>query len=284
MPRRAPAPLTRTLALAALLVGPLAACKGSAAESQQPTADQGPQSVAEIKDWKQRVAIENQEVQRKDPALHQQLTTLQAKAGPGGAPTFEEPIVENNPDASPVLITRLMSGGESKENHQAIAEALPRAGGDWQEPAAALIPLQAEPEVRQALVESMRYAEPPHIVEGLKAGFRDESPAVQAAAARTAGFSKYGGMLYSELLSSLFADDWDVRAASAQSLGKLKMREATSALRRSLGDEHEQVRLYALLALERIDPEGVKTFPEVAKLRQDPSNAVATEANRLSPQ
>ncbi len=257
------------------------ACKPTEPPPPPDEAGESKPATVEELDWKQRVAIKNDEIKRKDPGTHQQLMELQSKPDAAGVPSLDGPLIEANPDAAPVLVTRML-GEDTKKNKQAIAGALPRTGGDWSEAAAALIPLAADPEVRKALVESMRYAEDPHAVEGLKHGFQDEVPEIRAAAARTAGFSESGRMLYNELLSGLFAEDWDMRAASAQSLGKLQMREATSALRRSLNDEHEQVRLYSLLALEKIDPENVGSFPEVEKLRSDPSQPVANEANRIS--
>ncbi|MCA9715551.1 MAG: HEAT repeat domain-containing protein [Myxococcales bacterium] len=268
-------------ALLLLTLAATGACKQTDAPPPSEPAEDKPATVEDL-DWKQRVAIKSDEVQRKDPGQHQQLLELQSKKDAAGVPSLEGPLVENNPDAAPVLVTRMLDGKESNQNKEAIAYALPRTGGDWSEAAAALIPLEADPRVRKALVESMRYAEDPHGVEGLRHGFKDEEAEIRAAAARTAGFNPSGRMLYNELLSGLFAEDWDMRAASAQSLGKLEMKEAESALRRSLADEHEQVRLYSLLALEKISPDNVGGFPEVAKLRSDPSEPVASEANRIS--
>ncbi len=256
------------------------ACKPAEPPPPPDGGESQPATVEEL-DWKQRIAIKNDELKRKDPGTHQQLMELQSKPDAAGVPSLDSPLIDTNPDAAPVLVTRML-GEDTKKNKQAIAYALPRTGGDWSEAAAALIPLEADAEVRKALVESMRYAADPHSIEGLKHGFKDEVPAIRAAAARTAGFSESGRMLYNELLSGLFAEDWDTRAASAQSLGKLQMKEATSALRRSLSDEHEQVRLYSLLALEKIEPDNVGSFPEVAQLRSDPSQSVANEANRIS--
>jgi len=266
------------LGLAIVLATGVSGCAGKNNNGSSAHANTG-QTVDDL-DWKQRVAIKDAEYKRTDPAQHQALRDLQPSPGPGGNPTLDISQVQGNKQAAPVLVTRLMSG-EPEGNRRALAEALPTTGGDWQEPAVALIKLDADAKVRIALVQSMRYAEAPHSVEGLRSGFADEDPKVQAAAARTAGFSKEGRMLYDELHSSLFAEDWDLRAAAAQSLGKLEMQEARTGLIRALGDEHPEVRLYALVALEKITPSGVANIPEVHQLTKDSDERVAKEARRI---
>ncbi len=251
-----------------------AGCATNRANDQ--TAHANAQPTVDDLGWKQRVAIKNAEYKRTQPNKHADLSAR--RPSQGGELDLTD--IQGNPSAAPVLVTRLM-GNEPPDNRKALAEALPTTGGDWQEASAALVSLDADASVRQALVESMRYAEAPHSVEGLRKGFADEDPKVQAAAARTAGFCKEGRMLYDELHSSLFADDWDLRAASAQSLGKLEMVEARSGLIKALKDEHPQVRLYALLALEHIDPSGVANIPEVHKLTKDKDPQVAKAARRI---
>ncbi|MGB1013377.1 MAG: HEAT repeat domain-containing protein [Nannocystaceae bacterium] len=264
------------LCLALVLAAGVSGCAGKNKNGSSAHANSG-QTVDDL-DWKQRVAIKNAEYKRADPEQHEALNSLQPSKGPN--PALDLTQIQGNKQAAPVLVTRLMSG-ETEANRRALAEALPTTGGDWQEPAAALIKLDADAKVRVALVQSMRYAEAPHSVEGLRLGFADEDPKVQAAAARTAGFSKQGRMLYDELHSSLFAEDWDLRAAAAQSLGKLEMQEARSGLIRALGDEHPEVRLYALVALEKIEPSGVANIPEVHQLTKDSDDRVAKEARRI---
>ncbi len=267
-----------TLAVAMVGAAVFSGCANNRAGGKNAQASSQP--TVEDLEWKQRIAIKNAEYKRTQPEKHAALTGLQSRPGEGGQASLDLTLIQGNRDAAPVLVTRLMSG-EPEQNRLAIAEALPTTGGDWQEAAAALIALDADANVRQALVQSMRYAEPPHCVDGLRKGFADEDPKVQAAAARTAGFSSHGRMLYNELHSSLFAEDWDLRVASAQALGKLKMTEARSGLIRTLKDEHPEVRRTALLALEKISPEGVANIPEVHQLTKDSDKRVAREARRI---
>jgi hypothetical protein len=269
--------LLTSFALTLLAAG---ACGRSNQGSQTP--GEGAPATLESLDWKQRMAVKSAELEREEPAQYQQLKALQATRGGAGAPSLDGALVDNQADAAPVLVMRMLDGQETRANKLAIAEALPRTGGDWDEAAAALVAVEADEQIRVALVMSMRYANEPHSVTGLRHGFQDESTKVRAAAARTTGFNESGRKLYDELHSGLFADDWEFRAASAQSLGKLQMREAVSGLRRALSDANEEVRLHSLLALEKIDPEHVASFPELAPLRDDPSASVAVEAKRIS--
>lgn len=242
---------------------------------KKPAADQ-PQL-----DWRSRVAVAIEALQKQDARLLKQLEAIQPDTLTEDAFAFTQPEL-HDPRAAPVLLRRLLQGTDSVVVRCALVDALPLTGGDWQEAAAALVAIDASPRVRKQLVEVMRYAEPPHSINGLRLGFKDEDLEVNVAAARTAGFSRSGADLFPELYSSTFDADWDLRAAAVQALGMLKLPKSREVLLKALEDEEREVRLQALLALEQLDPEGVIWLPQLDKLAKDrKSHRIARKAELL---
>lgn len=231
--------------------------------------------------WKTRTAIAVGELQASDPALYQKLLTLRPNRRVGDELFFAQPELDD-PRAAAVLLARLLNGDDPVSVRLAVVDALPATGGDWQEAAAALVGIDASPRVRKKLVEALRYVAPPHNLDGLRLGFRDEDPAVRVAAARTCGFTRDGAGLVAELLSGTLDEDWDMRAASAQALGQLAVTGAQGRLVRMLADDNPAVRLQVLIALERIDPDGTPRLPELERLARDRQHwKVAQLAGRL---
>lgn len=232
-------------------------------------------------DWRSRVAVAIDDLQKQDAKLLKRLETLQPDTMTEAAFAFAQPEL-HDPRAAAVLLRRLLQGTDSAVVRCALVDALPMTGGDWQEAAAALVAIDASPRVRKQLVEVMRYAEAPHNVNGLRLGMKDEDLEVQVAAARTAGFSRNGADLFTELYSSTFDADWDLRAAAVQALGMLKLPKSRDVLLKALDDEEREVRLQALLALEQLDPEGVIWLPQLDKLAKDrKSHRIARKAELL---
>ena len=164
----------------------------------------------------------------------------------------------------------------------AVVDALPTTGGDWQEGAAALVGIDADPRVRKKLVEVMRYTAWPHNIDGLRMAFTDEVATVRVAAARTTGFVRDGAGLYNERMNGSFDDDWDMRAASVQALGQLRAAAARDRLVGMLADDRAEVRLQVLVALDRIDPEGLRRLPELERLARERDHwKIASVASRM---
>jgi len=231
--------------------------------------------------WQQRTAIAVAEMQDKDPARYKKLSTLQPNRRVGDEKQYTQTIAQT-PDAAAVFLKRLLNGSDSVAVRLALVDALPATGGDWQEGVAALVAIDASPRVRKKLIEALRYVPPPHDVTGLRNGFNDEDVQVRAAAARTAGFAREGIGLFQEVVSMTFDEDWDVRAAASQSLGKFGHKAAWPQLLRMLGDPHPEVRLQVLIALEHLDPEATRQLPELDKLASDRQNPrLASLARRL---
>jgi len=220
-------------------------------------------------DWRARLAIAIKALQADDPDRLARLDKLQpTRSGRADDLSFGQAEL-HDPRAAAVLLRRLLRGEEPIAVRCALVDALPATGGDWQEGAAALIGIDAAPQVRKRLVEVMRYADAPHSVHGLRLGFKDEDPEIKVAAARTAGFSRQGPDLFAELYSSTFDTDWDLRAAAVQALGMLRLPQSRELLLKALYDEEREVRLQGLLALEQLDPDGVIYLPEIDRLARD---------------
>ncbi|HEY8379408.1 MAG TPA: HEAT repeat domain-containing protein [Nannocystis sp.] len=260
---------------------PFAPPTTSSTSSATPASTPRPAAPAPQLDWRARVAVAVEALQKSDPALLARIDRLQPDRAVEGALSFSQPEV-HDPRAAPVLLRRLLRGDDPVKVRCALVDALPLTGGDWQEGAAALVAIDASPQVRKHLVQIMRYADPPHSVHGLRLGFKDEHPEVNIAAARTAGFSKGGAELFPELYSSTFDADWDLRAAAVQALGMLKLPKSRDVLLRALSDEEREVRLQAFLALEQLDPEGILYLPQLETLAKDrKSHRIARKAELL---
>lgn len=281
--------------LAVALAAPTQAARAASAPATTPASARPRQSPAEPAskatspagrpaprlDWRARVAVEIEAMQQRDPARLDRLMQLQPDRAVEGALFFSQPEA-SDPRAAPVFLRRLLAGTEPVKVRRALVDALPQTGGDWQEAAAALIAVDASPTVRKQLVEIMRYASPPHSVEGLRRGFKDEDPEVNVAAARTAGFSRSGPELEAELYSSTFDADWDLRAAAVQAFGMLRLPRTRDVLVKALSDDEREVRLQALLSLEQLDPEGLLHLPQLEALARDrKSHRISRKATQL---
>ncbi|WAS94122.1 HEAT repeat domain-containing protein [Nannocystis punicea] len=232
-------------------------------------------------DWRDRVAIGVAAMQTADSARLTRLEQLQPDRKVEDA-VFFSPGELQDPKVAPVLLRRLLQSTDPVKVRCALVEALPLTGGDWQEGAAALVGLDASPQVRKQLVQVMRYAGAPYNVDGLRRGFKDEDSEVNIAAARTAGFARNGEELFPELYSSTFDADWDLRAAAVQALGMLRLPKSRDVLIKALSDDEREVRLQAFLALEQLDPEGIIWLPELEALAKDrKSHRIARKAELM---
>jgi hypothetical protein len=236
--------------------------------------------AAKPKDWRGRTALALAQLEERDPALYTRLLTAQPDRKVGAELFFSQPDLAS-PRAAPVLLKRLLNGDEPAPIRLAVVDALPATGGDWQEGAAALASLDSSDRVRKKLVEMLRYVPPPHNIAALRVAFRDEEIAVRVAAARTTGFARDGIELYAELVAASSDDDWDMRAAAAQALGQLRVSAAWDRLVRLLSDPRTEVRLQALMSLERIDAAAVRRLPDLSRLAKHHSYSLSSLARRI---
>jgi hypothetical protein len=230
--------------------------------------------------WKQQMAVDIDSFKRDDALRYMKVRTAFPDEDNPEDPEFIA-LLSGDPRSAGVIIQRLLSASEPPEIRAILAAQLPYTRGRWQEGAAVLIRLDPDAAVRKALVETMRYSEPPHALVGLQSGLEDEDPAVRSAAARTAGFLPAATLLEADLLEVLQSDpDWETRAAVAQSLGALKIESALPGLVAALDDRDRRVRLAALLALERIDVVAAAQLDEVQALART-TGSLATTARRI---
>jgi hypothetical protein len=232
------------------------------------------------KEWRTRASLALAQMEERDPILYERLMTVQPNRKVGTEMFFTQPDV-SEPYAAPVLLKRLLDSKDPIPVRLAVVDALPTTGGDWQEGAAAWAGLDGSHLVRKKLVETLRYIPAPHGINALRIAFRDEEDDVRIAAARTTGFVRDGMDLYPELISGTTDDNWDMRVAAAQALGQLRARAAWDRLVRMLSDSHPQVRLRALLSLERIDPAAVRRLPDLTRLAKNHLPGLAGLARRM---
>lgn len=284
--REPPAPPTpRRTTTTTTAPAPAPASQRRVALLDEPTANPKPRGPALA--WNARTAIAVADLQARDPGLYKKLAALRPDRRVGDEQFFSQSVI-SDPRAAAVLLQRLLNGHDPVAVRLAVVDALPNTGGDWQEGAAALVAIDASPRVRKKLVETLRYVAPPHNLAGLRLALTDEDLGVRVAAARTAGFTRDGAALFTELVSATFDEDWDMRAAAVQALGQLtgprgaRNNPARDRLVRMLTDERPEVRLQVLLALERIDPAGLRQLPDLERLARDrQSPQVAEIAARL---
>jgi hypothetical protein len=232
------------------------------------------------KDWRTRASLALAHMEERDPILYERLMTVQPNRKVGTELFFTQPDV-SEPYAAPVLLKRLLDHKDPIPVRLAVVDALPTTGGDWQEGAASWAGLDGSHLVRKKLVEMLRYVPAPACINALRLAFRDEEDDVRIAAARTSGFVRDGIDLYPELIAGTTDDNWDMRVASAQALGQLRVRAAWDRLVRLLSDPHPQVRLRALLSLERIDPVAVRRLPDLTRLAKNHLPGLAGLARRM---
>jgi len=223
---------------------------------------------------------EVQEGSAVDQEVCDALKVIQPRPTMAGHLRLTGPLVRD-PRAAKILLERLARADEPAAVRAALAEALPRTGGDFAGTAAELVQTDPDPLVRATLVEVMQRADTGHAVVALRHGFADSDPTVRAAAARVAGMHADGELLREELLASLSDPDVNTRVWAARSIGVLRIGGAEEALMDALGHTNADLRLHALRALFRIDPERVATLPQLSILESDPDPRVARLAARL---
>lgn len=236
--------------------------------------------LASASDW--RAALDAQVAEAW--AQHPVEAAAAAKAEPirtrNGLPRFVGEEVWN-PAATPILLERVVNGGEDAATRAALIEAALRSGGDWSGTVAGLLAVEEDAAVRRMLAEVLREAEPVDASVGLPLAAADEDAAVRAAAMRAIG-GRPDGATWEPLVRSALSDpDASVREHAARAAGWLGLGNTWSGLEGLLSDSSPDVRLSALRALERLDPVRLEGVPALKKLQQDPDSRVARAAAGL---
>jgi HEAT repeat protein len=237
--------------------------------------------LLEHEDWRVRLEAGLVLGWRRDAERYARLWSLQVPRDHAGLLRVPEALVAD-PALAPILLERVLRGGDASGARAAWVGALPMTGGDWSEATAALARDTQEPEILRACMDVARRAEPPHALEILRVGLSHADPTVRAEAARAAGWRKDGALLAPGLITALRDRDSETRAMAARSLGWLGHAEAWRPLLPLLDDASGEVRLQALRALERLDAARTARLPRLQTLAEDPDPKVSRAARQIS--
>jgi HEAT repeat protein len=238
------------------------------------------ESSATDTDWRTRSARQSEQLRSEQPELVDIIAGLDPRPTRAGFLRFTTPLI-HDPAVASLLLARLVEGSDPPEVRAAIVEALPRTGGEYADAVLDLLAEESAPEVRVALVTSLRRAPTSHAVPGLAAALSDDDPAIRALAAETAGLHTDGHALADALQSRLADDDAPTRAAAARALGIFGIADGTEALVELVDDAVPEVRLEALRALTRIDPDTAARLPTLATLQRDADPRIARLARTI---
>lgn len=213
-------------------------------------------------------------------SLRDQLMALQPQKTRAGWVRFADPAI-NHPEAAAILLERLTSGADTPEVRAALAEAIGRTRGEYAVAVSELLASEADARVREMLVGTLgRQSPTPAALVGLATALQDSAVEVRAAAARTIAKRSDGIELGDELIA-LLADEPSVRSEAARTLGILQIAEAKQPLVLLLADANAEVRLDALRAVHRIDPQYAVSLPVLAQLEQDSDARVQQLATKI---
>lgn len=220
-----------------------------------------------------------------DPASRTQaLESLQPRRTRGGQLRFSQEQIHGNPLATQVFLARLQTE-PAPEMRAALAEALPRTGGDWVDGAIARLVGEPDATVRRVLVSIMPKAQSHVAGAAIAQALTDTAAEVRAEAALAAGsmpprLARETGLL-DGLRARLQDADGHTRAGAARSLGVLGAIESFATIEPLLGDDDPTVRLQALRALGRLDADRAANLPALQRLSTDPDPKVARAASRI---
>ncbi|MCK6520753.1 hypothetical protein L6R49_04850, partial [Myxococcota bacterium] len=178
-------------------------------------------------DWRVRHQAEVILAFRADPELAGRVAALPPVTTRAGTPALSSPLLSEDL-ALPILVDRLLHGGESKAMRVSLARAVSADEALSGDTLRGLYAAEAEAEVRAAmLVGARKHPDAAATFELLRQGLSDPSALVRAEAAAAAGVHPQGAQLGDALISALRGDaDAGVRGAAARSLGWLRLSAA----------------------------------------------------------
>jgi hypothetical protein len=273
--------MTKTIVCVSLALG-LGACASETGPEPQPRSDETVASDAVTAgSWRAEVSQQVEQIQARDPAFYERVLRLEPTATRDGQLRFIDPVVREA-DTTPIFLHRLQTTGEDTMVRAALAEALPRTGGDSSVAMPDLIAAEKDDWVRGALVTALRMADSEHALAGLRLALDDEVPNVRAAAAVTASRRQDGTQLVPELVAQLADADLTPRVEAIRALGALKATDALASLPGHLDSVEADERLHALRAIDRIDPAVVTALTELDALMGDPDPRVVRAAQKIA--
>jgi len=253
-----------------------------AAGSRVPADLADPAGEPPLAEWQDWLAVEVTRAERERPAQVAELRAATPVATRAGHPRFTTAALES-PGTAALLLDRLSRGTDPAPVRAALAEALPRADGAYGAALVGMMAKESDPEVRVAMVGSLRRAAAEPALAGLRTALADTDPRVRAAAAEVAARRPDGAALTDPLLARLADDSAEVVLAATRSLGALGVEAAFPALQGRLKDMSPgtaELRLHSLRALVRIDAARAAGLPELTALRDDPDPRIVEAAAR----
>lgn len=181
-------------------------------------------------------------------------------------------------DAAGPILARLVWGNEAQPIRVALAEAVGHTGRAWGSVAVAMYPFEADPLVREVLVEDAKGADKASAPQLVRMGLEDAVADVRATAARAAAWVSPPSAIADAVLAALDDADPVVRSEAARSLGWLDVEGGWQPLVGLLADADSRVRLQALKSLQRLDPVNAAALPQIEALRQDKDTRVQKAA------
>jgi HEAT repeat protein len=207
-----------------------------------------------------------------DTSLVSQLEQITPRTTRAGWLRYNDPTFLE-PGAATWTLHELQLDDVAPEQRRALADALVRnlrnapqidLEAAWMQQ----IAQEADPVVRQVLIEGLRHATGPNALSALKTLLQHPDATSRAAAASTIGWRSDGAALNASLRTALADQDASVRHLAARSLGYLGDVHAFEALEALLDDSDPMTRAAALQALRRVDADRAATL-DLSDLRSD---------------
>ncbi len=230
-------------------------------------------------DWRVRHEAAVAMTWRDQPDLAAELWSMEPRPTRAGFLRFPGGLVDKA-SASPILLDRLIHGGEGVGVRHALVDGIARSRADFDQAFVELMPLEEDPWVRAAYLHSLRRQPATTALALYRVGLEDSVGSVRAEAARSIGWHVDGAELSAELVSALGDSESEVRAQAARALGVLGVGEAVDPVADLLGDDDAEVRLQALHAVERLDADSAWKLARPMTTDNDPR--VARLAVRVS--
>ena len=229
-------------------------------------------------DWRVGLTAAAVRTWRDDTATAETVWTAAPQTARNGRLVFVQAMPEGG---GPIVAERLAFGGGTVDERMAMADWLRKSDADFGPWVAGLLAEEAEPRVRAALAESLRWASGPSAVTGLRRGLADDAAPVRAASASAAGWGAHDDVV-PDLVTALADADDEVAGFAARSLGWLGQTAAFTDIESVLGRSTPRTRLWALRALQRLDADRAASSSAVAELVTDPDARVSRAARRIA--
>jgi HEAT repeat protein len=181
---------------------------------------------------------------------------------------------------APVIAERLLDTKLDPQVRVALAEALEHTQGPFEDVALLLASEDEDTDVRVALVQSLRRGDEASVRAALELAFADPDPELNGAAVYLASRrAEIGRDFTGELLDVAGREDHtELAAAAVRTVGILGAPAQFDAILPHLDDADAAMRLAAVRALARLDPERAANLTQLAALTKDPDDRVSRAA------